>query len=63
MSETSAENQHCSGSLCDPEGLSAHERAKSAATTSLVAIIAGGVLFTTGIVLLLTAPPREPLKD
>lgn len=52
---------HCRTEVfCDPEGVSVGQEAKSAATVSSVAFIAGGALLAGGVILYLTAPRGTP---
>src|SRR5262249_25445912 len=47
---------HCSGDLCDAEGVHLRDRAMTSGNVSTITAIAGGAAFVGGIVLLLTAP-------
>jgi hypothetical protein len=47
---------HCTGSVCDGVGVSALSDARSAATVSTVAFVAGGAALAGGVVLYLVAP-------
>jgi hypothetical protein len=49
---------HCSAVDCDARGVALTSDARSSATVSTVLFVAGGVLATTGVVLVLTAPKR-----
>ncbi len=55
-SKWSASKEHCSGLDCDQAGVDLAASAKTAGTMSTVSFIAGGVLFASGVVLVLTAP-------
>jgi hypothetical protein len=50
--------QHCVGAVCDRDGRTAADEAKSAATVSTVAFVAGGVALAAGSALLLFAPAK-----
>jgi hypothetical protein len=50
---------HCAGRLCDPEGLSSHDDAKSQALVSTIAFAAGGAAIVGAAVLWFTAPSRS----
>jgi hypothetical protein len=47
---------HCNGNLCDQAGVDARNDARSLATISDIAFIAGGALVIGGVVIYLTAP-------
>jgi tetratricopeptide (TPR) repeat protein len=53
------DNEHCSDTACGPSQQSKVDSYNSLRTVSGVALIAGGVLGATGVVLLLTAPRGE----
>jgi hypothetical protein len=58
-SKDSDANLHClTPSACDAEGVSLGNAARSLATGSTVAFIAGGVAVATGLVLLISAPSK-----
>lgn len=46
--------------LCSAHGVELRDRAETFATASTVALIAGGALAATGLVVVLTAPGKEP---
>jgi hypothetical protein len=54
------DNEHCSDTACGPSQQSKVDSYNSLRTVSGVALIAGGVIGATGVVLLLTAPRSEP---
>lgn len=59
LSEKQLVDAHCAGSTgidCDTTGFSAAEKMRAYATPSTAAIIAGSILTTAGVVLVLTAP-------
>jgi hypothetical protein len=49
-------NGHCTGAVCDSTGVSAVSDARSSATVSTIAFIAGGALLAGGVVVYLVAP-------
>jgi hypothetical protein len=50
----------CNGSVCNAQGISSIDSAKSAATVSTVAFAAGGGLIAAGVVVFLVAPKAQP---
>jgi hypothetical protein len=50
----------CNGSVCNAQGISSLDGAKTAATISTVGFVAGGVLVAAGAVLYLTASRAHP---
>jgi hypothetical protein len=57
MSKKSERDEICADGICpSQEGIDAHRSADTAATVANVAIIAGGALLATGVVLYFTAP-------
>lgn len=54
----SERNMHCTGTVCDAEGIRLHDDAKSSATISTVGFIVGAVALVTGTVLFLTGKPQ-----
>lgn len=56
LSSKSDRDDHCRGTLCDPEGVTADKDARDAATISTIAFVAGAALVAGGVVLVLTAP-------
>jgi hypothetical protein len=53
------DNEHCSDTACGPSQRSEVDNYNSLRTVSSVALIAGGVIGTAGVVLLLTAPHAQ----
>jgi Tfp pilus assembly protein PilF len=57
MSKKNERDEICADGICpSQEGIDAHQSADTAATVANVAVIAGGALLATGVVLYLTAP-------
>jgi hypothetical protein len=56
LSQKATVDQHCTGVVCDRDGKSAADGAKSAALVSTIGFAVGGVGLATGIVLLVTRP-------
>lgn len=54
---------HCTGNLCDPEGVSLRDKAMRSGDMATVAAIAGGAALVGGIVLVLTAPGDSSRKE
>lgn len=59
MSKRRDSNDHCTGNLCDQDGVNLRDDAIRSGNVSTVATIAGGALLVGGIVLLVTAPNHE----
>lgn len=53
-----AQEQHCVGTICDPEGGRLAEEAKSSGNVATVAFVLGGAAIAGGIALVLLAPSR-----
>lgn len=59
MSKRRESNDHCTGNLCDQDGVNLRDDAIRSGNVSTIATIAGGALLVGGIVLLVTAPSSE----
>jgi hypothetical protein len=60
MSKNHDVPSQCSGSVCNAQGISSLDGAKTAATTSTVGFVAGGIAVAAGAILYLTAPRAHP---
>jgi hypothetical protein len=54
---------HCSGDLCDPEGIRLRDRAIQSGDIATITSIAGGAALLGGLVLVLTAPHGTSRKE
>lgn len=63
ISQKGDRDAHCNvqGTLCDQEGLDRDDKARTSATTSTIAFIAGGALLAGGAVLVFTAPKQKKM--
>jgi hypothetical protein len=59
MSKRRESNDHCTGNLCDQDGVNLRDDAIRSGNVSTIATIAGGAVLVGGIVLLVTAPSNE----